>query len=83
MTKTLDQYTSPTRKVIAMLHAGRDKLREKYAVVRENLRTAENQVRAVEKSREMWRQRAEAAEAALAAAQKNMTDHSSASPAVV
>ena len=41
MTKTLDQYTSPTRKVIAMLHVGRDKLREKSAVVRENLRTAE------------------------------------------
>lgn len=70
MTKTLDQYTSPARKLIAMLHAGRDKLREKYAVVRENLRKAENQVRAVEKSREMWRQRAEAAEAELAAVKK-------------
>ena len=70
MTKAVGEYKSPSHKIIAMLHAGRDKLRKKYADLREKLRTAENQVRAVEKSREMWRQRAEAAEADLVAVKK-------------
>jgi hypothetical protein len=65
MTKAIEEYKSPGHKLISMLHVGRDKLRLKYASLRVNLRTAQNHVRAVEKSREMWRQRAEAAEAKL------------------
>lgn len=65
MTKGLDQYQSPTHKILAMLHTGRDKLREKYRAVRQELRVCENQVRAVEASRAAWRQRAEAAEREL------------------
>lgn len=65
MGKRLDEYTSPTHKVLALLHTGRNKLREKYNALREELRVAQNQVRAVEKSRQMWRQRAEAAEKEL------------------
>ena len=48
-----------------MLKKGRDDLRAKYRELMEQRRTAENQVRAVEKSRSMWRARAEAAEAEL------------------
>ena len=48
-----------------MLHKGREKLRLKYQTVREELRGAQNQVRAVELSRAMWRVRAEAAEEEL------------------
>ena len=48
-----------------MLKKGRDALRVKYCELMEQRRTAENQVRAVEKSRSMWRARAEAAEAEL------------------
>ena len=65
MTKRIEQYNSPTHKILALLHAGREKLRQKYKAVREDLRVAQNQVRAVEKSREMWRSRAEASEVEL------------------
>ena len=66
MTKALDEYQSPPRKILAMLHTAREKLRQKYTEVRRQLRTAENQVRAVEKSRAAWRKRAEDAERELA-----------------
>ena len=48
-----------------MLKKGRDDLRVKYRELMEQRRTAENQVRAVEKSRSMWRTRAETAESEL------------------
>jgi hypothetical protein len=65
MTKRIEQYSSPTHKILALLHTGREKLRQKYKAIREDLRVSQNQVRAVEKSREMWRSRAEAAEEEL------------------
>ena len=65
MPKLIDQYLSPSHKILAMLHKGREKLRLKYQTVREELRGAQNQVRAVELSRAMWRVRAEAAEEEL------------------
>lgn len=65
MVKALDEYRSPTHKIIAMLKKGRDDLRVKYRELMKQRRGAENQVRAVEKSRAMWQQRAEAAEAEL------------------
>lgn len=65
MVKAVHEYLSPRYKIIAMLKKGRDELRVKYRELMEQRRTAENQVRAVEKSRAMWRARAEAAEAEL------------------
>ena len=65
MAKLIDQYKSPSHKILALLHKGREKLRLKYRTVREELRGAQNQVRAVELSRAMWRIRAEAAEEEL------------------
>lgn len=65
MSKLLDEYKSPSHKVLNLLHTGREKLRAKYRASREELRVAENQVRAVEASRAMWRTRAEAAEEEL------------------
>jgi len=65
MVKALNEYDSPPRKIIAMLKKGRDDLRLKYRELMKQRRAAENQVRAVEKSRAMWRARAEAAEAEL------------------
>jgi hypothetical protein len=65
MVKAVDDYRSPPRKIIAMLKKGRDDLRVKYRELMDQRRAAENQVRAVEKSRAMWRARAEAAEAEL------------------
>ena len=66
---TLD-FKSPSHKVIAFLQDGRDKLRVKYTALKVDLRRAENQVRAVTKSREMWEQRARLAEAELAESKK-------------
>jgi len=65
MTKLIDEYKSPQHKVLAMLHLGREKLRVEYKTVREELRASENQVRAVEASRETWRARAKVAEEEL------------------
>ena len=65
MVKAIDEYRSPPHKIIALLKKGRDDLRVKYRKLMEQRRAAENQVRAAEKSRQMWRARAEAAEAEL------------------
>jgi chromosome segregation ATPase len=65
MVKAIQDYRSPPHKIIAMLKKGRDDLRLKYRELMEQRRTAENQVRAVEQSRAMWRTRAEAAEVEL------------------
>jgi hypothetical protein len=70
--KALDEYLSPSRKIMVMLKQGRDNLRVKYREVMDQRRVAENQVRAVEKSRAMWRTRAEAAEAELNAIKKKL-----------
>jgi hypothetical protein len=65
MPKDIAEYTSPPHKIIEFLKKGRDQLRHKYRLLREKHRVAENQIRAVTKSREAWRARAEAAEAEL------------------
>jgi chromosome segregation ATPase len=72
MVKTIEEYRSPPHKIIAFLKKGRDDLRVKYRELMEQRRTAENQVRAVEKSRAMWRARAEAAEAELRELKKKL-----------
>jgi hypothetical protein len=82
MTKLINEYKSPSHKVLAMLHQGREKLRLKYKVTREDLRVAQNQVRAVESSRAMWRGRAEAAEEELRLLKKR-ADNSGQTPADV
>lgn len=60
-----NQYLSPAHKVIAFLKKGRDGWRDKYKGLKKKLRSTENQLRAVSASRQMWRERAEAAEAEL------------------
>jgi chromosome segregation ATPase len=74
MTKAIVDLRSPTPKIVAFLKKGRDDLRIKYAALREKFRTAENQVRAVEKSREQWRRRAERAEAELRESKKKYAE---------
>jgi hypothetical protein len=55
-----------------MLKKGRDDLRAKYRNLTAQLRKDKNQVRVVEASRAMWRQRAEAAEAELRELKKRL-----------
>ena len=71
MPKEVADYKSPPHKIVAFLKKSRDQLREKYREQQEKLRVAENQVRAVTKSREAWRTRAAAAEAELKDSKKN------------
>jgi len=70
MTKALDEYLSPKHKVLDFLKKGHDALRLKYAELMVRLRRAENQVRAVTKSRQNWETRAKAAEAELRESKK-------------
>lgn len=72
MPKEVADYKSPSHKIIAFLKEGRDLLREKYRLLREKFRVAENQIRAVTKSREVWRARAETAEAELVELKKKL-----------
>ena len=72
MSKEISEYKSPPHKVIAFLKEGRDQLRQKYRLLREKHRVAENQIRAVTKSRESWRARAETAEAELIELKKKL-----------
>lgn len=65
MAKSISDYKSPPHKVVGFLGQGLEQLRGKYTELRVNLRRTENQVRAVTKSRDAWRQRAEVAEAEL------------------
>jgi predicted nucleic acid-binding Zn-ribbon protein len=60
-----EEYKSPTHKVIAFLRKGRDGWRDKYKNLKTKLRSVEHQLRAVSKSRQMWRERAESAEAEI------------------
>ena len=60
-----NQYKSPAHKVIAFLKKGRDGWRDKYKDLKNRFRSMENQLRVVSKSRRIWRERAEAAEAEL------------------
>jgi hypothetical protein len=59
------KYLSPQHKVQEFLLRSRDLWRKKHHELKMQIKLAANQVRAVEKSRQMWRERAEAAEADL------------------
>ena len=65
MLMTLDDFRSPKHKVFALLMSGREKWKAKHRQVKKLLKLGENQVRAVTKSRENWRQRAFEAERQL------------------
>jgi chromosome segregation ATPase len=77
MTKAIQDYESPPHKIIGFLKKGRDRLRQKYAGLRVKLRRAENQVRAVTKSRKNWELRARSAEAELDELKKSIASDAS------
>ncbi|MFN0053935.1 MAG: hypothetical protein ACKV0T_17285 [Planctomycetales bacterium] len=54
-------FKSPMRKLLAFFQRSRDAWKSKYMALNERCKLLSNQVRAVEKSRQKWRQ--EAAEA--------------------
>jgi chromosome segregation ATPase len=52
-------YKSPVTKLLRFFEASRDQWKKKHHELKAELKLAHNQVRAVEKSREIWRERAE------------------------
>ena len=74
MTAQLDEFKTPLRKMLAKLLTSRDRLRIKYKTLREQLRVAQNQVRAVEKSRQAWKDRAIIAEQEVEAFKKSSAE---------
>jgi len=74
MTSQTSPFLSPKHKVLQFLERSRDLWKKKHHELKMQAKLAANQVRAVEKSRQMWRQRAQAAEAKLrqVEAQKNI-----------
>ena len=65
MAMALNDFKSPKHKIFAMLIAGRSKWKAKHHEVKQRLKLAGNQIRAVTKSRENWRNRALEAERQL------------------
>lgn len=65
MSNDVDEYRSPTKKLLRFFETSRDKWKAKYLGAKHQLKLAQNQVRAVEKSREQWRSKAQQAEQAL------------------
>ena len=59
------RFKSPIVKVAAFFENSRDQWKEKYQTVKAEVRSIKHQIRAIEKSRRQWRDRAEAAEAQL------------------
>jgi hypothetical protein len=77
MTKAIQDYLSPRHKIVAFLKKGRDQVRQKYTALRVELRRAQNQIRAVTKSRKNWELRARSAEAELDELKKSIASDAS------
>lgn len=58
----LKVFKSPLPKLVKFFESSRDDWKEKHHQLKRQLKLEQNQVRAVEKSRESWRTRAEVAE---------------------
>jgi DNA repair exonuclease SbcCD ATPase subunit len=74
MNMGLDEFKTPARKLLTKLLNSRDKLRVKYKALREQLRVAQNQVRAVENSRSRWKDKAITAEKELETLKKSIAE---------
>ena len=68
------EYSSPAHKLIKFFRSSRDNWKTKQHQVKKELKLAQNQVRAVEKSRAKWRQDAEAARAKVACLQAELEE---------
>lgn len=54
-----DEFKSPVKKLVACFRKSRDQWKAKHRLLKKQLKKKQNQVYAVECSREMWRTRAE------------------------
>lgn len=68
------EYSSPARKLIKFFRSSRDNWKTKHQHVKKELKLAQNQVRAVEKSRAKWRQDAETTRAEIVRLQTELEE---------
>lgn len=57
-----DEYLSPLKKLVVFFRNSRDQWKAKHHEVKKLVKRLQNQTRAVERSRQAWRTRAESAE---------------------
>lgn len=69
------ELKSPLRKLVRFFQRSRDGWKAKYRALQNEYRLRGNQVRAVEKSREKWRQEARQAEEQLRQLQQELEEY--------
>jgi DNA repair exonuclease SbcCD ATPase subunit len=72
--KYLSKFASPSSKLIRFFEGSRNRWKEKQKELRKERKLLLNQTRAVEKSRQEWRQRASAAESRLKELEREIED---------
>lgn len=60
---TTVEFKSPTKKLLVFFEKSRDRWKAKHLLTKQLLKKEQNQVRAVERSRDNWRTKAKQAEA--------------------
>ena len=68
-------WKSPLRKLVRFFHRSRDRWKAKYAAKKQECKLMGNQVRAVEKSRAMWKQAAQQAQQQVRGLQKELEQY--------
>ena len=72
--KYLDGFSSPVRKLLAFFKKSRDGWKAKHHELKEKVKLLSNQTRAVEKSRQHWRERASSAEQRVAELERQLEE---------
>jgi len=68
----LSRFSSPTVKLVRFFEKSRDRWKAKHGKVKKECKKLQNQTRAVEKSRENWRERARTSERRVADLQREI-----------
>ena len=74
-------WKSPYRKLVRFFKESRDRWKAKYLELKADCKLMGNQVRAVEKSRQRWRQIAEEAQQQVRQLQQDLQEHKKSVPA--
>ena len=70
----LNQFSSPVSKLVRFFKKSRDGWKGKHQELKKEAKLLTNQTRAVEKSREQWRERASTAEQRVAELERQMEE---------
>lgn len=73
--ETKEQWKSPVRKLVRFFQRSRDRWKEKYHALKHKCKLMANQMRAVERSRQSWRQKAQQAQQELRRLQQELEQY--------